>query len=247
MIYINKPSQAPPKLIEAQNSLDEAIDSYGSFSDIPEELIKNIFSGYRDNEVKDSLFNCSHQKCAYCETYPCSGYLEVEHFAPKRRYPELTLEWDNLLPSCQVCNRHKSNHDTKSEPIINPSKVDPERYFEYEWGLFIIPSEKAPDYELAERTIEICNLNRRRLADARSKILIGLRELETNLRNRVERVNESETDKQKSIHLRKLRASIDDIESQQDETENYVGLSRYYLKKSLIFNRAKEIIDSDAD
>ena len=241
MISINKPLEIPQKLIEYEQLLDNALQEYGKFDNIPEEL-RNIFSrGYRHDDVKNSLFNCSHHKCAYCETKPYGGYLEVEHFLPKSLYPELTLKWDNLLPSCEECNNNKSTHDTGLETIINPCQIDPEPYFNYEF-LSIYPSDYAPNSELAERTIQVCNLNRPRLVKARMEILEALTNYERVIKDYIQVLNESNTERKTQIRLRKLIESIEVIEKHKEETEQYTGLCRTFLKKSIYFNQAKELV-----
>jgi len=80
--------------------------------------------------IKESLLKMSNDKCCYCE---CnineeSKYMEVEHFYCKDLYPNLVLDWDNLLPACKRCNGHKLNHDPKKEPIINPVENNPQNH-----------------------------------------------------------------------------------------------------------------------
>lgn len=77
--------------------------------------------------IKMALLELSKEKCCYCE---CnikeeSKYMEVEHFLPKKYYPNLVVDWDNLLPSCKRCNVNKGEHDPNTEYIINPCKDDP--------------------------------------------------------------------------------------------------------------------------
>ncbi|MBN2890649.1 MAG: HNH endonuclease [Bacteroidales bacterium] len=73
--------------------------------------------------LKDALLEMSHYKCCYCETKinTESKYLEVEHFHPKKIYKDEVILWENLLPSCKRCNGKKGEHDTKKEPILNPT------------------------------------------------------------------------------------------------------------------------------
>lgn len=241
MIRINKPGEIPPKLIEYQESLNEAIQEYGTINNIPEEKKEKLLNGYKHDDVRNSLFNCSHQKCAYCETKSYGGYLEVEHFAPKKLYPELSLDWDNLIPSCRVCNNSKSIYDTVSDPIINPCKIDPEPYFDYEF-LSINPSENAPDYNLAEKTIQVCKLNRIKLVRARIKILVELTNYEKQIKTWIKKINESDSNRKTNIRIQNLIDSIEAIEDCANETEQYSGLCRYFLKKSRPFNGGKEIL-----
>ena len=59
-----------------------------------------------------ALYRLAHGKCVFCESpLGVSGHLEVEHYTAKTLYPDLTFEWTNLLPTCRLCNRSKSNVD----------------------------------------------------------------------------------------------------------------------------------------
>ena len=182
MIFINKPNTVPSKLIEFQTAMMDSIGTYGSFERIPEEELKTFIKGYSHIEVKGALFNCSHQKCSYCEAIPIGSSLRVDHFFPKKLYPELTLDWDNFLPSCENCNTRKSSHDTKNESIINPSKIDPIPYYDFDF-IRMIPAVDSPDPVLTKRTIDVCYLNRRELVRNRADILVDLNEFQENINN----------------------------------------------------------------
>lgn len=117
MIRINKkpcPSQLTP---EQQKSL---LDKY----------VNHGHSVWKKAYIEKALLESSHGKCVYCE---CklnveSKYMEVEHFHDKFTYPQEVINWDNLLPSCKRCNVHKANFDTKKNPFIDPSKMDPKQH-----------------------------------------------------------------------------------------------------------------------
>ena len=80
--------------------------------------------------IKEQLLKMSHGKCCYCECKIGNGASEmhIDHFKPKKVYPELVVEWENLLPSCSYCNKKKSDHDTGEKPIIDPTKDSPKEY-----------------------------------------------------------------------------------------------------------------------
>lgn len=105
--------------------------------------------------IKKGLLGFSNDKCCYCEANikEESKYLEVEHFHHKDKYKDEVLEWDNLLPSCKKCNGTKNDHDTKLEPIIDPSKVDPKNHLKY-WRYRI----KGAD-DFGKLTVSVLNLN----------------------------------------------------------------------------------------
>lgn len=84
-------------------------------------------SVWNEPYIKERLLEMSHGKCCYCE---CklgeeSKYMEVEHFHDKSNYPDEVVNWNNLLPSCRTCNAAKSDHDTVTTPIVDPSIDDP--------------------------------------------------------------------------------------------------------------------------
>ncbi len=108
--------------------------------DRPDELTyevqKKLTDQYKENTKRavwkktyiiESLLQSSHRKCCYCECRlnVAGNYMEVEHFKPKSIFPDLVVDWDNLLPSCKRCNGNKSSFDTNKKPIIDPSKIDP--------------------------------------------------------------------------------------------------------------------------
>lgn len=81
--------------------------------------------------IRNSLLKMSNYKCCYCEELVSSGCSEmhVDHFHDKNTYPNEVVEWTNLLPSCSHCNKKKLTHDTYTEPIIDPTKIDPRDIF----------------------------------------------------------------------------------------------------------------------
>ena len=163
MIFITKPDTGPLILSECENKYLALFPTYGTYENIPANLLTTLKNKYGHSEVKKLLFSCSYNKCAYCEIKPEGSRLQIDHFFPKKKYPNDRLSWDNLLPSCTICNTEKKRtHDTILEPIINPTRINPEEYFEYDNG-WIIPSNDCVDPELAERTRNVLDLNRREL------------------------------------------------------------------------------------
>lgn len=105
--------------------------------------------------IKKGLLDFSNDKCCYCEANinEESKYLEVEHFHHKEAYKDEVLEWENLLPSCKKCNGTKNDHDTKLEPIIDPSKIDPKNHLKY-WRYRIKGSD-----DFGKLTVSVLKLN----------------------------------------------------------------------------------------
>ena len=75
------------------------------------------FERYKEASVRHALDEYFHEKCAYCESiYSAVDANDIEHYRPKGGVtgcPEhpgywwLAAVWQNLLPSCQACNRRR--------------------------------------------------------------------------------------------------------------------------------------------
>lgn len=147
MIKIQRLSQ-PEELTEAvKNKLTEEFKK------------NNNKKVWNKSYIRKRLLEMSHGKCSYCECNVGAGEKEmnVDHFLPKKLYPDLVVEWNNLLPSCPHCNKNKSEHDTLKEPIINPCKDDPKKYLYLK--LYRYYSKDSNIESIGKRTIDILNLN----------------------------------------------------------------------------------------
>lgn len=84
------------------------------------------FSRYKEDDVRASLDQLFHGKCAYCEQrYAGTQPMDVEHWRPKGEvqpadgpafkpgYYWLAATWTNLLPSCIDCNRERRQFDAQ--------------------------------------------------------------------------------------------------------------------------------------
>lgn len=97
MIKVNKPSE-PPKILlnnneKWTNDLISAVEKYGSYKDIPRDVKERLLKYYKHKDIQKILFDSSYRKCVFCECKPAEGgNIEVEHFAPKSLYPNLTFK-----------------------------------------------------------------------------------------------------------------------------------------------------------
>lgn len=144
-------------------------------AELTDDKVKELTERYQREQhpvwnekfIKDALLELSHGKCCYCECSVSSGgsYLEVEHFHPKSLYQNEVMLWENLLPACKRCNGHKSNHDTKQEPVIHPVQNAPQDHLSLKnYRLY-------SKTQLGEKTIEVLDLNdRTRLVEKRFEI-----------------------------------------------------------------------------
>ena len=152
---------------------------------------------YGHTDVKECLKFAQHGKCCYCEgNCGAHDYGDVEHYRPKgtvkqdnsseKLYPGyywLVYCWKNLYYSCSICNQKKSvffplanpasrarshNDDIADEEplLLNPGGTDdPSNHIK-----FIGPRVQGVS-EMGRKTIEVINLNRLDLVEARLKTL----------------------------------------------------------------------------
>ena len=117
--------------------------------------------------------------CCYCNRELRDDDFHIEHFRPKdvNRYPELALDYDNLLISCQrQLQRHEPRHcgmkkDNWFEEEVTVSPLDPdcETRFEYLEDGRIRATDNDPD---ADETIQHLGLDIDKLRELR-KAAIG--------------------------------------------------------------------------
>lgn len=245
MIKINKSS--PPQILTDHKSewtaaLTEAIAKHGGYSKIPSKEKDTLLLHYRHRDIQEALAKSSHDKCAFCECKPGeSGNIEVEHFAPKSHYPALTFEWDNLLPVCRRCNQAKSDFDTVKEPIIDPSKIDPETIMTYDY-LRIVPVSETGYEETVNTTIEVCDLNCTRLYTARAELMKSLTEYTDELNEKISSIEEADTGLKRTRRITNLRNSLDKINLLLDSSSTYAGFCRWFVSQSPEYIKAKELI-----
>lgn len=90
------------------------------------------FKVYKHSDVKSSLNEVFHGKCAYCESsYAETAPVDIEHYRPKSAvlnsrgelvkpgYYWLASDWDNLLPSCIDCNRGRIHEHVGGESQLS--------------------------------------------------------------------------------------------------------------------------------
>ncbi|ABY44615.1 retron system putative HNH endonuclease [Bacillus mycoides] len=156
------------------------------------------FEAYKDESVKNLLKKMFNGKCGYCESIiNVTSYEEIEHFRPKKAiniegiqgltYPGyywLAMSWNNLLISCQRCNRsHKKNYfpienesnrakapgEESGEEVLllNPCEDDPSEHLEFKDTGIIEFKEGS---KKGEKSIKVYALHRRELTEERAKV-----------------------------------------------------------------------------
>lgn len=246
MIYIKKDTEPPLILTQNKNKwtkeLKDNIEKYDGYKNIPLDVKNSMWIHYRHKDIKEALFKSSYQKCAFCESKPEeSGNIEVEHFKPKSLYPDLAFDWNNFLPVCRKCNESKRDHDTGKEPIVNPCLDDPETIFTYSFLNMVSIDDKN---QIADRTIEICDLNSERLYEVRARLLKALCSYEKEVEAWFKEISTADTERKRISRINRLRDSLEILESLITPDKPYAGFCRYFLKKSKVYEEAKKLIDT---
>lgn len=85
------------------------------------------FKAYSGGDVKPTLKKLFHNKCGYCEIDYGGAVSDIEHFRPKgalehelptevSTHPDgyywLAADWENLIYSCQHCNRGETHYQS---------------------------------------------------------------------------------------------------------------------------------------
>ena len=129
----------------------------------------------------DILLEEQMMLCAYCEKEidESPKNSNIDHFKTRNLFPELTLEYSNLLVSCNTegrCSNFKDTHIKSKEDygnIVNPAFENPNDFFYYlATGEIIAKNEKG------QYTIDIFNLQDKSLVQCRLQIVKSLKYLD---------------------------------------------------------------------
>lgn len=127
MIRIRK-LNPPEELVESQDDWTEEYRQYlQGDPDVPAAAARR----YAHPAIKARLKEETSTKCAYCESkFAHVQPGDIEHIAPKSRFPDLIVEWTNLTLACQECNRRKSDYFNPARPLIHPYEDEPSEHLE---------------------------------------------------------------------------------------------------------------------
>lgn len=211
MIRINKPSQAPSRLLEQgkeQSRRDKISYSHSPNSyDTGSKKFEFKNNIYGHATVKEALIQAQHGKCCFCETIIFQEG-DVEHFRPKKvvkqalgeaiEYPGyywLAYDWQNLYLACKPCNQ---NYKKNLFPLLNPEAraTNHRADLSAEQPSLIEPNQEEPTGFIGFRgasaygmdpkdrglkSIEILGLNRPQLRAARREKISDLKKEAQNL------------------------------------------------------------------
>ncbi|NEZ64832.1 HNH endonuclease [Leptolyngbyaceae cyanobacterium CCMR0082] len=87
---------------------------------------KNQYTDYREFLREEFFYSCAY--CSMTEVEAQGIGFDIDHFKPWSRFPESKNDYYNLLWSCKVCNRLKSDYYPNTEQakkklfILRPDK-----------------------------------------------------------------------------------------------------------------------------
>ncbi|MBZ9748314.1 AAA family ATPase [Mesorhizobium sp. CO1-1-7] len=196
MRYIDRRRVAGPAALRSTLAQDYRVrvDRYLSQGNRGERPPKLPFEVLEDRELRRSLDRLFEGACAYCET-PVTTGGEIDHFRPQQgaeggdgevhyqHYCWLALDWANLYLACPDCLREKRNRfpadprgpirrsvaqlrNIERETLIDPCADLPADHFSIDHRGNLIGKTSR-----GEMTIDILDLNRPTLIEARSGVL----------------------------------------------------------------------------
>ena len=97
---------------------------------------KNNYLDYRDTLRYDFWYSCGY--CTITELEASAIGFQIDHYYPKKKNPNLVNDYNNLMWSCNICNRYKSDFHPSQDDIEKGNKVlrpdfdDPREHLELE-------------------------------------------------------------------------------------------------------------------
>jgi uncharacterized protein (TIGR02646 family) len=136
-------------------------------------------------EVKTQLHNALLKEqgyiCCYCQMNITKENSHIEHLKPRSIYPNLALDYKNLLASCQrERERREPQHcgvkkdDWYDEDLmVSPLNENCAGFFRYSPSGEILPTDESDKQEAAKTTIEKLGLGIEKLRLMRSAAIDG--------------------------------------------------------------------------
>lgn len=139
MRNVTRPTQAPDSLINhGADWSEDLLRRIEEFENGGLKVTDYYYNHYNQPDVKETLLKMYNGLCCYCESVidevvdedveqddKRRKYGHIEHRYPKRKYPELTFNWNNLHIACNDCNTAKGNKFNENYPILDPASDIP--------------------------------------------------------------------------------------------------------------------------
>ncbi|MBM3571191.1 MAG: HNH endonuclease [Alphaproteobacteria bacterium] len=112
-----KPMNLPVKKVRARARVREirAIAEHAKRKRLADAAFVNsdaFLESYAWRRVRMEALKKHGSRCQCCGASPADGLrMHVDHIKPRRKYPDLALDVNNLQVLCEVCNHGKGNWD----------------------------------------------------------------------------------------------------------------------------------------
>lgn len=144
------------------------------------------YENYREKEVlREALLKEQGHICCYCMQRVTKEEMKIEHWQPQSEYPELQLDYGNLLASCkgnegqpterQHCDTRKGNQALTIHPAKLPTHWEELIKFRRDGRIY------SDDLSLDRELNEVLNLNLDTLVNNRSEIIDQIKEYLTRI------------------------------------------------------------------
>lgn len=145
------------------------------------------YHSYQDLLRSDFCYACAY--CSITEIEAAGIGFQIDHYYPKQAFPLLVSNYDNLMWSCRICNRYKSDYYPDEEDlkngyvIIRVDECDPRDQMEADAeGVMIKSKTKTGEFniqwlDLNRKQLMRLREYRKRLSDATNYIIFGVHEL----------------------------------------------------------------------
>ncbi|MEH2308130.1 retron system putative HNH endonuclease [Nostoc sp.] len=143
------------------------------------------FSKPQKTDVHNSLLQEQGFICCYCGRRINTDDSHLEHLKPRTTYPQLALEYTNILASCQKdtvpkeplhCGKEKDKwHD--EHLFVSPLDINCAEFFRYTDDGQVLATNNLEKQLPAEITIDKLGLNINKLKDLRAKALEPILEI----------------------------------------------------------------------
>jgi uncharacterized protein (TIGR02646 family) len=142
------------------------------------------FSKPQKTDVHDSLLQEQGFICCYCGRLISNKTSHIEHLRPRKTYPQLTLDYTNILASCQRDREPKeplhcgSNKDEWYDEhlMVSPLDINCAEFFIYTEDGQILSTKNQHKKSAADTTINKLALNIDKLQKMRSGAIEGILE-----------------------------------------------------------------------
>lgn len=187
-------------------------------------------SSYKDyHKYKPFLQREFERKCIYCmlpDSLKGSDNFGVEHYKPKKKFPDLSVVYQNLFYACNCCNRRKgdfwptANQLERGEFIPNP--CDNVMFDHLRYDDHIVKGHS----HTGQFTIEALDLNDAKSIEYRSFVF----DLIKNIKANIVRINQTISEVDKRIAVAKESEKIELLEKKENHFLEEKKLNEMYSK-----------------